>query len=154
MQEQIKAAMKAAMIAKESEKLQVIRGISAAFTNEMVSEARIASGKTSQDPLSDEECLKVIKKLVKQRKDSIEQFTAGGREDLAEAEKSELAILETFLPEQLTGDKLIEAVKAEIANLGDIDPAKKPQMVGQIIKALSNVADGKDIKNVADELLK
>ncbi|MDQ5957179.1 MAG: uncharacterized protein QG614_154 [Patescibacteria group bacterium] len=154
MQEQIKAAMKAAMIAKEMDKLQVIRSISAAFTNEMVSEARIASGKTAQDPLSDEECLKVIKKLVKQRKDSIEQFVNGGREDLAETEKYELSVLETFLPAQLTREQLTEAVKAEIAKLGEIDPNKKPQTIGQIIKALSSNADGKDIKEVAEELLK
>lgn len=154
MQEQIKSAIKAAMIAKEAEKLQVLRGISAAFTNEMVSEARIASGKAPDEALSDDECMKVIKKLVKQRKDSIEQFIAGGREDLADDEKFELSVLETFLPAQMSREDLINAVKAEIEKIGEIDPTKKGQITGSIIKALSDKADGKDIKEVVDELLK
>ena len=158
-QDSIKAEMKAAMIAKDTVKLSVMRGVSAAFTTEMVSEARIASGKTSTDALSDDECMKVIKKLVKQRKDSIEQFSAGGREDLAADEKAELAILMTLLPAQMSREDLTKAIESEIekiksTNGGEIDLTKKGQIVGSIIKALSENADGKDIKEVADALLK
>jgi uncharacterized protein YqeY len=153
MQQQIKDAIKAAMIAKDMAKLQVLRGVSAAFTNEMVSESRIASGKAPDEALSDEECLKVVKRLVKQRKDSIEQFVAGGREDLATDEKAELSILETLLPEQVTGDALRALVQEEINKIGEIDMTKKGQITGQIIKALSDKADGKEIKDIVDSIL-
>ena len=159
MQDKIKQEMKAAMIAKDSVRLGVMRGISAALTTEMVSEQRIASGKAPTEILSDEECLKVVKKLVKQRKDSIEQFVAGGREDLASDEKAELAILETLLPAQMSHEELTKAVEVEIekiktANGGELDMTKKGQITGAIIKALSANADGKDIKEVVDSLLK
>ena len=159
MQDKIKQEMKAAMIAKDSVRLGVMRGISAALTTEMVSEQRIASGKAPTEMLSDEECLKVVKKLVKQRKDSIEQFVAGGREDLASDEKAELAILETLLPAQMSREELTKAVEAEIekikaSNGGELDMSKKGQITGGIIKALSANADGKDIKEVVDNLLK
>ena len=70
----IKAQMKSAMIAKDADRLQVLRMISAAFTNELVSQSRPPT-----DPLSDSDAMEVIKKLAKQRKDSIKQFIAGGR---------------------------------------------------------------------------
>ncbi len=154
MQEQIKANIKACMMAKEMEKLQVMRGVSAALTTEMVSEQRMATGKAVTEPLTDEECVKVIKKLVKQRKDSIEQFANGGREDLAADEKSELAILETLLPAQMTREQIVEAVKNKIAEMGEIDMSKKGMITGMIIKHVGSDADGSVVKEVIDELLK
>ena len=157
-QETIKAEMKAAMMAKDTVRLGVMRGISAAMTTEMVSEARIESGKAPTEVLSADECLKVIKKLVKQRKDSIEQFITGGREDLASDEKAELAILETLLPAQMSREDLTKAIESEIEKIkaggdGVIDMSKKGQIIGSIIKALSSNADGKDIKEIAESLL-
>jgi uncharacterized protein YqeY len=149
MQDKIKSLIKESMMAKDSVRTGVMRGISAAFTNELV-----AQGRPPQEPLSDEDCIKVIKRLVKQRKDSIEQFVAGGREDLAADEKAELAILEELLPAQLSREQIVEAVKAEIAMLGQIDMTKKGQITGGIIKSLSANADGKVVKEVIDELLK
>jgi uncharacterized protein YqeY len=114
----------------------------------------MSTGKAVTDPLSDEECARVIKKLIKQRKDSIEQFVAGGREDLAGDEKVELAILETLLPAQMTHDEIVDAVKKVIAGLGEIDMSKKGMITGQIIKAIGTNADGSVVKSVIDELLK
>lgn len=154
MQEQIKANIKACMIAKEMDKLNVMRGVSAALTTEMISEQRMSTGKAVTDPLSDEECVRVIKKLVKQRKDSIDQFVAGGREDLAADEKAELAILETLLPAQMTYEEIVDAVKKVIESLGEIDMSKKGMITGQIIKSIGTNADGSVVKSVIDELLK
>ncbi len=154
MQEQIKANIKACMIAKEMDKLNVMRGVSAALTTEMISEQRMATGKAVTEPLTDEECVKVIKKLVKQRKDSIEQFVTGGREDLAADEKAELAILETLLPAQMTKEEIIDAVKKVIESLGEIDMSKKGMVTGQIIKSIGPNADGSLVKAVIDELLR
>ncbi len=144
MQEQIKAAIKAAMIAKEMDKLQVLRLISAAFTNELVSQ-----GKPPTEKLEDADCLKVIKRLAKQRKDSIEQFTSGGREDLAESEKAELSIIETLLPAQMSEAEIEAAVKAELST-NPIDNSKKGQFVGIMMKKLGETADGALVKQIID----
>ena len=87
--EQIKNEIKQAMMAKDQLKLSVVRGISAAFTNELVAKKR-----KPDEVLSDEDALAVITRQAKQRKDSIEQFRAGGREDLASKEEAELKIIE------------------------------------------------------------
>lgn len=147
MQDTIKAEIKAAMIAKDMDRLQVLRLISAAFTNELVSQ-----GRPPTDPLSDEDCMKVIKRLAKQRKDSIEQFTAGGREDLAESEKAELAIIETLLPAQMSEAEIEEKVKAKLAE-SPLDPTKKGQFVGTMMRELGDTADGATVKAVIDRLV-
>lgn len=135
------------MIAKDMDRLQVLRLISAAFTNELVSQ-----GRPPTDPLSDEDCMKVIKRLAKQRKDSIEQFTAGGREDLAESEKAELAIIETLLPAQMSEAEIEEKVKAKLAE-SPLDPTKKGQFVGTMMRELGDTADGATVKAVIDRLV-
>lgn len=153
MQEQVKQAIKAAMIAKDADKLQTMRLLSAALTNEAVSEARIASGKTGADPLTDDECLKVIKKLVKQRKDSIEQFIAGGREDLADAEKKELDILQELLPAEMSREDIVAFVQKKIAELSP-DAAGKGKFVGSVMREIGSNVDGNLVKEVVDELVK
>lgn len=147
MQEQIKADIKSAMIAKEMEKLQVLRLLSAAFTNELVSQ-----GRPPQEPLSDEDCMKVVKRLVKQRKDSIEQFTSGGRPELAEEEQKELQYLEVYLPAQMSEAEIEEKVKARL-QAEPIDATKKGQFMGMMMKELGPNADGPTVKAVIDRLV-
>jgi uncharacterized protein YqeY len=147
MQEKIKAELKPAMMAKDSVRVGTIRLILAAFTNELVTQ-----GHPPTDPLSDEDCLKVIKRLAKQRKDSIDQYTTAGREDLAADEKAELAIIETFLPAQMSEAEIEEKVKAKIA-AEPVDPTKKGQFVGIMMKELGSNADGALVKQVIDRLL-
>lgn len=144
MQEKIKAELKPAMIAKDSVRVGTIRLILAAFTNELVTQ-----GHPPTDPLSDEDCMKVIKRLAKQRKDSIDQYITGGREDLAEDEKAELAVIETFLPEQMSEAAIEEKIKAR---LGDYDATKKGQFIGMMCKELGDTADGAVVKAVIDRL--
>src|ERR1035437_6988429 len=86
----IKNQIKEAMLAKDTIRLSVLRGLSAAFTNDLITKRR-----KSDEELSDEDVLDIIRRQVKQRKDSIEQFQKGGRQDLVDSEKSELTILET-----------------------------------------------------------
>ncbi len=147
MQDTIKAEIKAAMIAKNMDRLNVLRLISAAFTNELV-----AQGHPPTDPLSDEDCMKVLKRMAKQRKDSIDQFTAGGREDLAESEKAELAIVETLLPAQMSEQDIEAKVKEKLA-ANPIDPSKKGMFVGMMMKELGDTADGAVVKSVIDRLV-
>lgn len=149
MQEKIKSLIKESMIARDSARTMTLRGLSSAFTNELV-----AQGRPPQEVLEDTDCTKVIKRLIKQRKDSITQFSDAGREDLANDESAELVILESLLPAQMTRDEVVDAVKKVIESLGDIDMSKKGQITGQIIKSLGDNADGKMVKEVLDELLK
>ncbi|MDB5260364.1 MAG: hypothetical protein JWN37_595 [Candidatus Nomurabacteria bacterium] len=147
MQEKIKDEIKKAMIAKDPVRVGALRMLSAAFTNELVSQ-----GRPPQEPLSDEDCLKVIKRLTKQRKDSMDQFTAAGRPELAEDEKNELIILEEFLPTQMSEAEIESAVKAKLA-ASPIDPSKKGIFVGTMMKELGGNADGAVVKAVIDRLV-
>ena len=145
--EQIKAALKPAMMAKDTVRMSVIRGMMAAFTNELV-----ATGGMPQDTLSDDGVLKVIKRLANQRKDSIQQFTDGGRPELADGEKAELAILESYLPTLMSQEAIRPIAEAKKAELGITDKAKAGQLTGAVMKELAGKADGNDVKAVVDSL--
>ncbi len=146
--QEIKEQVKEAMKAHDAVRLGVVRGLVAAFTNELVSLKR-----TPQEELSDEEVLNVIRRAVKQRKDSIEQFTAGNRPDLAEGEKAELAILETYLPAMMSKEDVMKMAKAKMTELGVTDRSKMGMFMGAVMKELKGKADGDTVKAVVDELL-
>lgn len=143
----IKAQMIEAMRAKEALRLSVIRSLLTAFMNELV-----ATKRTPQDFLEDDEVLKVIGRAAKQRKDSIEQFEKGGRADLALAEKEELAILESYLPTQMSKEEIEIFVKEKIAKENP-DKEKKNQFMGMVMKELKGRADGTLVKEAVDNLL-
>ncbi len=145
--EQIKNEVKDAMRAKDAIRLSVVRGILAAATNELV-----AIGKMPQDMLDDVGVLKVIKRLSNQRKDSIKQFTDGGRPELAESEQAELAILDKYLPALMPWGEIKKIAIAKKEALGITDKAKAGQLTGAIMKDLAGKADGGDVKAVVDEL--
>lgn len=147
LQEKIREEMKNALKAKDETRLLVMRGLLSAFTNELVNLKR-----TPQDKISDEECITVITRLSKQRKDSIEQFRSGGREDLALSEEAELKILNEFLPEMMSVDEVRKFVEAKKSEMGIDDASKKGMFMGSIMKDLKGKADGNDVKNVIDSL--
>lgn len=153
MQDTIKGELKKAMIEKNMDRVNVLRMLSAAFTNEMVSEARIASGKASDVPLSDEEVMKVLKREVKKRKDSIEQYTNAGRPELAEDEKMEMVIIEEFLPAAMSKEEIVKRVSAKLTE-SPVDAAGKGKFIGIMMKELGDTADGTVVKEVVDELVK
>ena len=146
--EDIRNSLKDAMKAKDAVKLRTVRSILTAFTNELV-----ATGKTPQDMIDDEQGLSVIKRLSKQRKDSITQYEAAGRTDLAEPEKEELVVLEAYLPTLMTQDEIRPIAEAKKAELGVTDKSKTGVLVGAIMKELGGKADGSDVKAVVEELL-
>ena len=145
--EQIKNEIKEAMKAKETVRLEVLRGIIAAFTNELVSKKR-----KPDEILEDDEGLQVIGRLAKQRKDSIEQFKKGNREDLVQIEEAELKILETYLPEMMSKKEIEKIAKQKKEELGIDDGAKKGMLMGALMKELKGKADGGDVKEVVDSL--
>lgn len=146
--EQIQEQIKDAMRAKDSVRLTTLRGALSAFTNESV-----ALKRTPQDKLSDAEALTVIRRLVKQRKDSIEQFEKGGRADLAEAEKAELTILEEFLPAQMSEAQIREIALKKKEEMGALDKAGAGKLMGAIIKEAQGNADSALVKKIVEELL-
>lgn len=133
------------MKAKEATKLAVIRGLLTAFTNELV-----ATNRTPQDMLKDDEVLSVIKRAAKQRKESITQYEAAGRTDLSEPEKAELAILETYLPTLMSQEQIRPIVEAKMTELGITDKSKMGMLVGAVMKELTGKADGADVKAVVE----
>ena len=146
LQSNLREEMKTAMLAKDALKLSVIRGLLAAFTNEAV-----AKKKRPDEALSDEEALSVISRQVKQRKDSIEQFEKGARQDLAEAEKQELAILQTYLPEQMSEEEVNQFVSEKFESLKPT-PESKNQFMGSVMKELKGRVDGNMVKKAVDPL--
>ena len=142
----IKSQMIEAMKAREATKLGVIRGLLSSFTNENVSKKR-----KPDEELSDEEVLGVIGRAVKQRKDSIEQFEKGGRADLAESEKVELAILETYLPAQMSREEISAYVKNKVESEKP-EKEKKNQFMGMIMKDLKGKVDGMVVKEAVDSM--
>ncbi len=144
---EIKNSLKEAMKAKDAVRLQVIRSLLTAFMNELV-----ATGKTPQDTLSDEDALAVIKRSAKQRKESIAQYEAANRDDLAEQEKAELVILEEYLPTMMSQDEIRPIAEAKKAELSIEDKSKVGILIGAVMKELAGKADGKDVKEVAESL--
>lgn len=137
------------MKAKEATRLRTVRSMLTAFTNELV-----ATGKTPQQELDDAGVLSVIKRLAKQRKESIVQFEAANRQDLADPEKEELVILEAYLPTLMSRDAIRPIVEAKIAAMGTVDKSKMGMLVGSLMKDLQGKADGADVKAIVEELLK
>jgi len=146
--EQIKNNIKEAMKAGDKVRLEVMRGLVTAFTNELVAKSR-----TPQELLTDEEALAVMTRLAKQRKDSIEQFTKGGRMDLVDEESKQLAIINEFLPKLMEKNEVEEFVKAKMAEQA-VDPSKKGMFMASLMKELKGKADGAVVKAVVDELIK
>lgn len=147
LQQDIKEQMKDAMRAKDAVRLSTLRGLISAFTNELV-----AQKKTPQDALSDSDALAVIKRAVKQRKDSISQFESAGRGELAEGEKAELAVLMEYVPETMSQEDIEKIARAKMDELGVTDKSKMGVLMGALMKELGGKADGGDVKEVVSKL--
>ncbi|OGZ07262.1 MAG: hypothetical protein A3D65_01880 [Candidatus Lloydbacteria bacterium RIFCSPHIGHO2_02_FULL_50_13] len=147
-QQTVREQMKDALRKKEALRLEVLRGMLAAFTNELVAKRR-----PPQEEIGDDDALVVLKRLVKQRKDSAEQFTAGGRPELAEKEKKELLIIEEFLPKAMPREEIKKIALAKKAELGITDKSGMGKFIGAVLKECKGAADGGDVKAVVEELL-
>jgi uncharacterized protein YqeY len=132
LKDQITDDMKAAMRAKESARLGTIRLLTSAIKQKEVDE-RIE--------LTDEQILAVIEKMIKQRKDSITQFEAGGRQDLADIEKSELVILSAYMPTALSDAEVQAEVSAAVAAVGAAGPQDMGKVMGVLKPKLAGRAD-------------
>ncbi|MDP3734966.1 MAG: GatB/YqeY domain-containing protein [bacterium] len=144
----IKDEIKTALRAREALRLSVLRSMLAAFVNELV-----ATKRTPQGELTDEEALAVIARLARQRKDSIEQFRAGGREDLVTIEEAELRVLETYLPQQMPREEIERITREKMAGLNIATKENAGTLMKALMAELKGRADGAVVKGVVDALL-
>lgn len=146
LENQIQEELKAAMKAKDAAKLTAIRGVKAAIML-----AKTAEGATGE--LTDADVVKIIQKLVKQRKESAAQYTEAGRPELAAAELAEVSVMEVFLPKQLTEAEIEERLKTIIAEVGATSAKDMGKVMGTATKALAGLADGRVISALVKKLL-
>lgn len=132
LKDRITEDMKAAMRAKEADKLTTIRGLLAAVKQKEVDERVV---------VDDVALIAIVDKLVKQRKDSITQFIAGGRQDLADKEAIELTVLEAYLPQRMSADEIGAAVAAIVTELGAKGAADMGKVMGAVKAQLAGKAD-------------
>jgi uncharacterized protein YqeY len=146
LEEKIMGRMKEAMKSKDEVGLRSLRAVKAAIIIAKTAEG--ASG-----VLSEEDETKLLQKLVKQRRDSLDIYKKQNREDLARKEEEEIAVIEQFLPAQMSAEKLRTAVGAIVAETGASSPADMGKVMGVATKQLAGKADGKAISAVVKELL-
>ena len=140
--EKIRADLTAAMKAQEKERLSTLRMLQSAIKNEQINTGH---------ELSDEEAMTVIRKAVKQRQDSIEQFTKGNRPELAEKERAEMELLKAYLPPEPTDEEIEAAAREVISSTG-------PAAIGPVMKEMTaryrGRVDGKKIQEIVSRLLR
>jgi len=146
LEQKIMSELKTAMLAKDEKALRSLRAIKAAILLAKTSEG--GGGELKED---DE--VKLLQKLVKQRKDSLEIFQQQNRTDLATKEQEEIEIIEKFLPKQLSAEELRSEVAAIISEVGASSPADMGKVMGAATKKLAGKADGKTISALVKELL-
>lgn len=144
--QQIENDLKTALKSGDKEKAGVLRFLIAAVKNFQIE-------KKTQDEqyLSDEDIISVLKRQAKQRKDSIEQYEKGGRAELAEKEKSELEILENYLPVQMSEDEVRKIVETKAKELGVSNKSGFGKLMGAVMKELQGKADGSIVKKIIEE---
>lgn len=135
-----------AMKSRDAVRLSVIRDLKSSFVNELVT-----LGKKPDELLDDENALKVIKRKANQRKDSIEQFEKGGRSELADKERAELEILESYLPAQMSDEKILEIVLQKKLEFSITEKKDMGKLMGAVMKEVGSAADGGRVKAVIEE---
>ena len=144
LQERLAAAMRDARRARDSRRTTTLRMAMAAAHNREIE---------LRHPLTDSDVLDVLTKQLKQRRESIEMFRAGGREQQAVDEEAEAAILGEFLPEQLSGEELEQMVRAAIEETGATGPRQMGQVMGRLAPQLKGRADNRAVSNLVRRLL-
>lgn len=142
--EKVRADMTAAMKAQDREKLSTIRMLQSALKNEQIN---------SGHELSDEEALAVIRKAVKQRQDSIEQYTKGGRPELAAKEQSEIDVLKSYLPAELSDEEVEAGVREIIASTGAASKKDLGKVMKEATARYKGRVDGKKLQELVSRLL-
>lgn len=151
--EQLAADLKDAMRAGDALRRDVIRSVITAINNAEIGRVDITDESAGREAMGDADALGVLQKQAKQRRESMEEFKKGGRQDLVDREAAELAIIEAYLPQQMTREEIAAEVRAVIAETGASGPAAKPKVMPAAIARMKGRADGRLINEVVTELL-
>ena len=135
------------MKSRDQLRVDTLRGALSSFTNELV-----AKGRKPTEELTDDEAIVVLKRLAKQRKDSAEQFEKGGRAELAAKEKTELSIIESYLPATATREEIEKVARTKKEELGVTEASGIGKLTGAVMKEFAGRADGNDVKAVLASL--
>jgi uncharacterized protein YqeY len=144
LQDRIESAMRDSMRARDERRTQTLRMAMSAAHNRQIEVGR---------PLTDEDYVEILGRQVKQRRESIEAFRAGGRDEMAANEEAEGAILAEFLPEPLSPGELEALVRAAIAETGAASPADLGKVMGKVVPQTKGRADGKAVSDLVRRLL-
>lgn len=145
LKEQIEADTKTAMKARDAETVSALRMVASSIKNKII--------EVRPNELTDDDVIGVLKKLSKQRKDSIEQFQKAGRNDLADKEQRELTVLEKYLPEQMSEEQIMAIVEATIAELGASTMKDMGKVMGAVTGKTQGAADNKLVSQVVKSKL-
>jgi len=143
LEEKINADIKSAMLAKEAAKLEALRAVKSA----------ILLLKTSPEGYNDDTEIKALQKMVKQRKETADVYKTQNRQDLADVELSQAAVIEAYLPKQMSEEEIRTEVAAIISSTGASSPADMGKVMGVATKQLAGKADGKVVSSIVKELL-
>ena len=148
LKEKLERDLKDAMRAKDKVRLTTIRSLKSAIL-----EKEIEEREGGEATLSEEQELAVVQKQAKQRRDAAEQYDEAGRDDLAEQERAELAIIGEYLPVQLSDDEIRSALHQIVAGMGTPSPDLIGRVMGEAMRQLRGKADGRRVQAIARELL-
>jgi uncharacterized protein YqeY len=153
LKEQLAEDLKAAMRGGDTVRRDTLRGVLTAISNAEIARVNVKDEAATRQGLPEPDVLDVVQKQAKQRRESIEEFRKGGRQDLVDKEAAELAILESYLPAQLSRDDVADAVRNIITETGASGPSDKAKVMPRAIAVLKGKADGRLINEVVTELL-
>lgn len=148
LKDQIMADLKQAMKDKDQDRLRVLRSLKSKLLEREISER-----KEGEATLSDEQTIEVLMKAAKQRKESIEQFEQGGRDDLVQSEKNELEIINSYLPEMLSEEEVRDIARTKIEELDAQNMADMGKVMGAMMQELKGKAEGSLVSKVVKEEL-
>jgi hypothetical protein len=149
LKDQIADDLKDAMRAKDDVRRRTLRSLTAALTN-----AEIASRGDGDGELSEQEELRILQKAAKQREESIEQYEEAGRDELAEKERAELAIIKEYLPQPLTEEELRDIIQSIVDDVGAESMADMGRVMGPAMSQLRGRADGNRVREIVEEILR
>ena len=144
----IRDDMTSAMKARDSLRVDTLRGALAAFTNELV-----AKGRKPTEEIADADAITVLKRLAKQRKEAADVYTKGNRVELAEKELNELKIIEEYLPQGASREEIEKVARAKKEELGITDASGAGKLTGAVMKELAGQADGNLVKEVVQSVV-
>lgn len=142
--EKINNDMKESMKARDEVRLSAIRMLKAAIKNREIEKG---------SPPTDDDVVSVVSSMIKQRRDSVEQYEKGGRRDLAEKEEAEIRVLEGYLPAQLSEDEIVGIIKEAVAEAGASSPSEMGKVMKLVMPRVKGKADGKLVNQKVKELL-